>query len=346
MKIKYLLVSVMIILLVISTQDTFAGGRKLGSAAASELLIPMGARSVGMGGANIANVSQTEAIYWNPAGLANLQSSEASFSYMTYFADMNVSYFTLGYYMEGIGTLGLSLQSLDIGDLIVTTVDNPEGTGEILSPDYITVNATFSRRLTDRILFGVNTKLISERIGNMSASAVAWDFGIQYISDLNIDFGIVLKNIGTSMQFDGTGIEFDSVIPFASPNATTRKTKADIVSNEMPTSLNMGLAYRYVINEENKLNINTSYISNSFNIDQMIGGMEYSFQDFVFLRVGYEAPLYPSDFPSEAQDYQFGLTFGAGINLEIDGNMIVIDYAYRDMDIFDGNNYFTLGFQF
>ena len=346
MKIKYLLVSVMIILLVISTQDTFASGRKIGSASASELLIPMGARSVGMGGANIANVSKTEAIYWNPAGLANLQSAEASFSYMTYFADMNVSYFTVGYYMEGIGTLGLSLQSLDIGDIIVTTIDNPEGTGEILSPDYITVNATFSRRLTNRILFGINTKLISERIGNMSASAVAWDFGIQYISDLNIDFGIVLKNIGTSMQFDGTGIEFDSAIPFASPNATTRKTKADIVSNEMPTSLNMGLAYRYVINEENKLNINTSYSSNSFNIDQVIGGMEYSFQDFIFLRAGYEAPLYPSDFPSEAQDYQFGLTFGAGINLEIDGNTLVIDYAYRDMDIFDGSNYFTLGFQF
>ena len=60
MKIKYILVSVMIILLIVSAQDTFAGERKLGSSAASELLIPMGARSIGMGGANIANVSSSK----------------------------------------------------------------------------------------------------------------------------------------------------------------------------------------------------------------------------------------------------------------------------------------------
>ncbi len=346
MKIKYFLVGVVIILLVISAQDTFAGDRKLGSSAASELLIPMGARSIGMGGANIANVSRTEAIYWNPAGLANMDGAEGSFTYMTYFADMNVSYATLGYNIEDLGAVGLSIQSLDIGGIDVTTIDNPEGTGEVLKPDYITINATFAKRLTDHILFGVNTKLISEKIGNMSGSAVAWDFGLQYRSDLNIDFGVTFKNIGSSMQFNGTGIEFDTAIPYASPNATTRKTKADIASNELPTSLNMGLAYRYNINEQNNLNVTTMYASNSFNIDQFIGGMEYSFEEFVFLRVGYEAPLHPEDSEYESSDYQYGLTLGAGINLDVGGNILNLNYAYRDMELFDGNNYFTLGFQF
>ncbi|MCP4411929.1 MAG: UPF0164 family protein [Gammaproteobacteria bacterium] len=346
MKIKYILVSVMIILLIVSAQDTFAGERKLGSSAASELLIPMGARSIGMGGANIANVSNSEAIYWNPAGLAKLEGAEASFTYMTYFADMNVSYATLGYTLEDLGTFGLSLQALDIGSIEVTTFENPEGTGDVITPDYITFSATFAKLLTDRIMFGVNTKLISERIGNMSASAVAWDFGLQYRSDINIDFGITLKNIGSSMQFDGTGIEFDSGIPFANPNATTRKTKLDMASNELPTSLNIGLAYRYTINEQNNLNVTTRYSSNSFHIDQAIGGMEYNYDNLVFLRAGYEAPLFPSDSPYETSDYQYGLTLGAGVNLDVGGNTLLLDYAYRDMDLFDGNSYFTLGFQF
>jgi hypothetical protein len=347
MKIKNLLVSVMIILLVISTQNSYAGGAKLGTSAAAELLIPMGARSIGLGGANIANVNMTDAIYWNPAGLSTLQSAEATFTYQTYFADMSVSYFTLGYYFQGIeSTMGLSVQSIDIGEIIETTIENPEGTGDRITPQYLTFNLSFAKLLTSRIRFGFNTKLISEKIGNMNASAVAWDFGIQYISDLNIDFGITLKNIGTSMQFDGTGIEFDSQVPWANPNATTRKTKADIVSNELPTSLQMGLAYRYNINEENKLNIIGTYSSNSFNIDLAAGGAEYIFQDFVFLRIGYEAPLYDSDYPSESKDFQYGLTLGAGINFNFNGNVLAIDYAYRSMDIFDGNNYFTLGFQF
>ena len=342
MKIKYFLLGVMIILLIVSTQDTFAGERKIGSSAASELLIPMGARSIGMGGANIANVSRTEAIYWNPAGLASLEGAEATFTYMTYFADMNVSYAAVGYNIEDIGTFGLSLQALDIGGIEVTTIDRPEGTGEILNPDFITLNATFAKMLTSRIMFGVNTKLISERIGNMSASAVAWDFGLQYRSDINIDFGVTLKNLGSSMQFDGTGIEFDSRIPFASPNATSRKTKADIATNELPTSLNMGLAYRYNINEQHNLNVTTAYSSNSFNIDQVVGGMEYNFDNFVFLRVGYEAPLFESDSPYETADYQYGLTLGAGVNLDLGGNILNLDYAYRDMELFDGNSYFTL----
>jgi len=346
MKIKYLLVGVMIMLLIVSAQDTFAGERKTGSSAASELLIPMGARSIGMGGANIANVSRTEAIYWNPAGLASLEGAEATFTYMTYFADMNVSYATIGYNVEDLGTVGLSLQALDIGGIEVTTINSPEGTGEILNPDFITLNLTFSRAMTDRILFGVNTKLVSEKIGNMSASAIAWDFGLQYRSDLNIDFGVTLKNLGSSMKFDGTGIEFDSPIPYSNPNATTRKTKADLATNELPTSLNIGLAYRYDINEQNRLNVTTAYSSNSFFSDQVIGGMEYSFDNFVFLRAGYEAPLYESNSPYETDDYQYGLTLGAGVNLDVGGNILHLDYAYRDMQLFDGNNYFTLGFEF
>jgi Type IX secretion system protein PorV len=347
MKIKYIIVSVMIILLFISTQNTFAGGRKLGTSAASELLIPMGARSVGMGGANIANVTMTDAIYWNPAGLAALQSAEVGFSYMTYFADMKVSYFTLGYYLEGISsTMGVTMQAMDIGEIIETTIEDPEGTGKIITPQYLTFNISFARLLTDHIRFGLNTKVISERIGNMSASAVAWDFGIQYISELNIDFGITLKNLGTSMQFDGTGIEFDSSVPWANPNATTRKTKADITSNELPTSLQMGLAYRINMNEQSKLNLTGAYASNSFNIDLAAGGAEYSYQDFVFLRLGYEMPLYTSDFPSSARDYQYGINFGAGVDLDFQGTVLSINYAYRDMDLFDGNNYFTLNFQF
>ena len=248
--------------------------------------------------------------------------------------------------MEDLGTFGLSLQSMDIGGIEVTTIESPDGTGEVLNPDYITLNLTFSRAMTDRILFGINTKMVSERIGNMSASAVAWDFGLQYRSELNIDFGVTLKNIGSSMQFDGTGIEFDSPIPYASPNATTRKTKADIASNELPTSLNIGLAYRYNINEQNMLNVTTAYASNSFFSDHVIGGFEYSFDNFVFLRAGYEAPLFESDSPYETDDYQFGLTFGAGVNLDVGGNTLHLDYAYRDMNLFDGNNYFTLGFEF
>jgi len=346
MKIKYFLVLILIVALFVGTQDVFAGGRKMGTAGAVELLIPMGARNVGMGGANVANIRGVESMYWNPAGMALLPNTETNFSYMKYFADMNVSYFAVGSKVGQLGVLGFSLQALDIGDIPVTTLENPEGTGEVVKPNFLTIATTFSKAFTDRINFGMNAKLISEKIGNMSATAIAFDFGLQYLSPIGIDFGVVMRNYGSKIRFDGTGVEFDSPIPYANPNATTRKTKLDMASHELPASMVMGIAYRYNFAEEHTLNATGVYNNNNFTLDQINTGLEYGYKDMFFLRTGYTTPLYPSDYPENAKDYQFGLTFGFGMHFMVGGSTIMFDYAYRDMDIFDANQYFSLGFSF
>jgi len=334
-------------MILLTSGSVTAGGRKLGTAGAPELMIPMGARSVGMAGANIANVYGTEALYWNPAGLSQVANAEANFSYLTYFADMNISYVTAAIKAGSLGVIGLSLQTLDIGKIEVTTYDVPEGTGEAIEPNYITAGLSFATALTNRILFGLNTKLISEQIGNMSARAVAWDIGLQYHSDANLDFGVVLRNIGSQIQFDGTGIEFDSDIPYSNPNATTRKTKLDMGSHELPTMLGIGMAYRYNLTESHMLNLTGQYLNSSYSFDQLVAGVEYSFRDMFFIRGGYNNPFFPDEYSSDSKDdYQFGLHFGAGMMLNIGGSKLHLDYAYRDMDTFAANNYFTVGFEF
>lgn len=220
--------------------DGFASGRRAGTAGAAELLIPMGARNIGLGGADIAGVSGVESMYYNPAGLSGIGNTEFGVNFMGYFAGMNITYFTLGTKVGRSDALGFSLQALDIGDIPVTTIDNPEGTGETISPTFLTLNATYSRQFTDRIRFGVNGKLVSERVGEMSASALAADFGLQYRSPVGIDLGVTMRNYGTNLKFDGTDIEFDSSIPYANPNATTRKTKLDMASHELPVNLGLG----------------------------------------------------------------------------------------------------------
>jgi hypothetical protein len=341
MKIKHLLVFIAILLVITGT--VYAGGTKVGTAAAAELMIPMGARSVGIGGSNIANVQGAEAIYWNPAGLSLVDGGQAKFDYVSYFADMSISYLAAGIKAGNIGTFGVSLQVLSIGEIPVTTINKPEGTGEILEPNYLTANLSFSRQMTDRINFGVNTKLISESVGDMTARAFAIDFGLQYRSDMGLDFGFVMRNLGTKLQYTGTAIEFDSEIPFANPNATSRKTKLDMAAHELPTALDIGLAYRYAINEQHGLNITGIYSNNNYSLDLVTGGLEYSFSDFVFIRGGYNAPLYPGDYPAD-EEFAYGLTFGAGVEVDIGGTAMLFDYAFRDMEWFGGQNFFSLGF--
>lgn len=342
MKIKTILLALLIATVFCGNQALFASAPRLGSAGAVELTIPMGARNVGLAGSNIANVQGVESIYWNPAGLSRINDTEVGFTYLNYFADMNISYLALGKNVGSLGVLGFSFQAFDIGEIPVTTIEVPEGTGEIIKPMYMTLDATYSKKFTDRIHFGVNAKYVMEKIGDMSANAVGFDFGLQYTSPMGVDFGVILKNIGTEIQFSGTGIEFDSDVQWANPNATTRKTVLDMASNELPTSMALGLAYTYDIDEVNAVNLCGLYENNAFNFEQIAVGAEYGFHKMFYGRVGYSIPLYPEDYPEDVKEYQYGLTLGFGAHMLFNGRTIMFDYAYRDMDIFDAQQYIGL----
>lgn len=346
MKIKYFL-SVLLILL-LGVHSAFASGRKLGTAGAPELQIPMGARNVGLGGANIANVRGSESIYWNPAGLALLKGMEASVSYMSYFADMSVSYMAVGAGVGNLGTLGFSVQSLEIGEIPVTTIESPEGTGEILNPDYITATVSFSRAFSDRINFGTNAKLISEAVGDMQATAIAFDFGLQYVTPWGVSFGVVMRNFGSKIKFDGNSIEFDSDVPWSTdPAATTRKTKLDMAAHELPAGLDMGISYRLSLGTSQSLNVSSCYSSGNFSLNRINTGAEFNFNDLLFLRAGYVATLFPEDYNEDVQESPYtGLSYGFGLKLGLGESALSFDYAYRAMETFTANQYFSLSFGF
>jgi hypothetical protein len=161
-----------------------------------------------------------------------------------------------------------------------------EGTGEIINPDYLTAGLSYSNKMTDKISFGVTGKLISESIGTMKANAFAMDIGLQYHTEFGLDFGITMKNIGSEIKFDGTAIEFNSPIPYVNPNGTTRKTKLDMASAELPSSMNMGLAYKYRVTEMSQINVFGLYSKNGFELDRMNLGAELSFKNLLLLRTG------------------------------------------------------------
>ena len=343
MRIKYFFTTLCIIALLVCAGSAFASGNKLGTAGGIQLTIPMGAQNVGIGGSNIANVSGVEAMYWNPAGLSRIAKGEASFNYLNYFADMKISYFALGADVGKLGVIGFTLQAMDIGGINVTTIENPEGTGEVINPNFITLNATYSKAFTDRIHFGLNAKLISEMVANMSASAVAFDFGLQYRAPFGLDFGVVMRNYGSRMKYDGTAIEFDSDIPWANPNATTRKTRLDMAGQELPASLSMGLAYLYKLGDWHQFNVCGSYTSNSYGLEVVNAGLEYGLKKMLFLRAGYNLPLYPENYPSGAKEYQYGLSLGFGAHVNITGKTVKFDYGFREMDLLTGQHFFGVG---
>ena len=346
MKVSKLLTVVLMILMVVglSFQAIAGNPEKKGTAGAEELLIPMGARGAALAGSFLANVSGVDAIYWNPAGLANTESSvEATFSYMKYIADINVTYGAVGV-KTGIGSLGASFQSLSFGDIPITTEDSPNGTGSFYSPIYMTVGATYSRAMTDRIFIGVNAKFISESIMQCSATTYALDMGVQYKTEIGVTLGVAVKNLGAPIQFDGENLDRDVDIPDTPPGSPQRKLRFPSQKAELPSLFEVGLAYDIQPMEKANICIMGNYRNQNFANDQILAGVELSYDNRFFLRGGYDYGMNEGTDAAGGDTYQFGPTFGFGFIQAISGNTrFGFDFAYRmvNTSYFDNNMYFT-----
>lgn len=332
----------------LAQQNQPEGERRSGTNAASELLIPVGSRYIAMGGASVATASGLEAIYWNPAGLARTErSANAMFSHMRHIADINVNYLAVSADFSGFGSLGFSVKAMDIGDLAVTTEDSPDGTGSIITPQFVTAGLTYSRALTDRVSVGTTVNFISETIDRLSASGVAFSFGVQYSNLLAVNglsMGVVLKNVGPNMQYGGTGLlrnaDAQDVVRGSSPYQVVAG------KDELPSSLEMGLGYSMPLTERGALNLTTVYQDNNFDDDATRLGAEYTLDQKLFLRAGYSFAFNSGSDAAGEGRYIYGLTLGAGLQLDLGGLEANLDYAFRQVQFFDNSNVFSvkLGF--
>ncbi len=344
--VSYLVFVVM--LAVLSTQVMAGDPARTGTAAGEQLLVPVGARSLGMGGANLAYTSGVEAIYWNPAGLANMNNRAAGmFSTMQIFGDINVNYAAIGVDFEGLGTLGFSLKAFDIGDIPLTTAQDQDGlSGQTFAPTMVTVGITYAKRLTDAIGFGFTSKLVHEGVPRASATAFAFDAGIQYnqLGGINgLAFGVTVKNIGTNMEFTGSGLLVNgtSVGTNISGESLSEFVERPAASNQLPANIELGLGYNRPINEENQVVFSGIFDSRNFGNDIFKLGAEYQYNDLVFLRGGYNFLQ-----KTEAEDELYRFTLGFGLHYAFGNSDLTFDYAYRDSQYFDGNNVFSLQLAF
>lgn len=343
MNLNYIKITTIILTLFLVVNIGFSGPRnKLGTSAAPELLIPVGSIGTSLGGSNLANLTGVDAIYWNPAGLASLNSPKAEvlFSHSIYFADMNMQYLAVGTSIGTLMNLGVSIRSLNIGDIIQTTEIQPDGTGTIFKPTYIIADLTLAKQMTDKIRFGTNVKLISESVADVSATGFALDFGIQYKGgNTGLAFGIAIKNLGPSMSFNGSGL--DRTI--TNVNQQTSVQRVILQDFDLPTSLELGVSYSANLGKKNFVNLSTSFNNSSFTSDEYRFGLEYNWNSILYLRGG--ANVFPDKQTDEAL---FGPTFGVGLKYPFGGMSVGFDYAYRHVteSAFQQNQYFTLSLGF
>jgi hypothetical protein len=301
----------------------------------------VGARSIALGGADLAMVSGAEAMFYNPAGVVATQSkTELMFSNSRLIDDMQLNYFAVMQAMGDFGTIGVSAKVLSIGDIIQTTETAPDGTGATFSPTFSVIGLTYGKAMTDRVNFGGSLQYSSERILQETAAGVAFDFGFQYDTGYHgARLGIAVKSIGPNMNYSGTDFEFITPVPGADPQATGRNVATQSAQFELPTSLQASVGVP-VVQGVNALNVYGAYNSNSFGRDDLRLGGEFTLKKMFALRAGY---IYNGE---SSASYQY--SYGLGVRLPVGSTHMTVDWAAQPVHggYFDDVQNLSVGFTF
>jgi hypothetical protein len=325
---------------------------RAGQAGANELLINPWARSSGLGGANTASVKGLESFHLNVAGLGFAENTELAFTRTNYLkgTDIHISNFGFAQRLGEGSVIGISVFSMDFGDIKITTVEQPDGTLGTFSPQFLNVGLGYAKKFSNNIYGGVLVRIISEAITDVKAQGIALDAGVQYQASVNpnrmekikgkdLHFGVSIRNIGPDMKFGGSGLSVSTVNPTSGITSTT-ETRAAYFN--LPSLVNIGLGYDFRLDSDSasykhRLTASFNFVSNTFQNNNYVTGVEYAFKEMVMIRGGF---IFERDlFSKELRKTAFtGLNAGFGVQIPITktGTKFGIDYSYRATDPFDG----------
>lgn len=329
-----------ILLLIIITTATVFSQSKVGTTAANFLTIPVGPRASSIGGAFVAIANDATAIYWNPGGLARMPQSEFTVSYTEWLVNTKFNWIGISYKLSDNSAFAVSVNQLDYGSEEITTVEQPNGTGQNWDAQDLAISVTYSQNLTDRFSIGGSLKYISQSIWNESASAYALDIGLLFYTQLQgLRLGMNISNFGTEMKLAGKDLlQTVDINPSQTGNNDRISANLDTDSWTLPLNFTIGLAMDVMNNEMWNVVVATDAVYPNNHTSFLNVGTEIIWNDLISLRAGYN-----SLFKEAAEE---GLTAGIGLKYDFGGINAKVDYSYTDFGIFNNISRFSLAIGF
>ena len=312
---------------------------KSGTTAAQFLKIGVGPRAIGMGGAFTALADDINSMYWNPAGLAKMYSREAYFNHVDWISDVNLDYAGFAMDISGFGTLGTFVSIMSMGDMMIRTLEQPEGTGELFTAGAVVIGLSYARNLTEEFAIGFNAKYINEYIWNENAIGFAFDIGTIYTIPFLNQFRLAasISNFGPKMRLSGRDILVVTTVGAGEGNVIN--TDLQLEEFELPLLFRIGFAVDAIKETEHRLTLAVDAVHPNDNSEYVNSGLEYTWNEIFFVRGGYKSLF--------EKDGEQGLTLGVGINYRlIESIKVKLDYAYEDFGRLKNVQYISLGLRF
>ena len=322
---------------------------KVGTSAAQFLGIPVGARAISMGSAYVSSSEDVSSLYWNPGAVVQENKSEFQFVNTDWLVGTKFRWFGVVLNLDGENAIGASVTDMDYGSGDVTTVAQPEGTGDTWTAADIAVSLTYSRRLTDKFSIGGTAKFINQRIYNESATTVAFDAGLLYVTDLNnLRIGMSMSNFGGDLTLSGRDllnrVDIDPNNP-GTINTLVANLKVD--PWPLPLMFRVGAAIDVVHSDELTATFASDALIPNDDFPSVNVGAEVGFEKTFFVRGGYQSLFVTGQSTLHPDTQQEGLTLGAGLQYHVEGfASLVVNYAFQKFGLFGNLNTISLAIGF
>lgn len=305
------------------------------------LNIGVGARALGMGGAQVGAVRDVTAAYWNPAALTGIRHQyEVSLMHAEYFAGI-AQYDYLGFSapLGDQNQLAVSLIRFGVDDIPDTRflydangAINYDNVQFFNAADYALL-LSFARDISDKLKLGANAKIIHRNVGKF---AQAWGFGLDigglYIQN-RMTVGLMVRDITTTYNAWTHDAELvrevyaqtNNEVPINTVEITLPKAIASIAYDwRLGTQFSLLTALDLETTFDGPRN--TLVSTSTFSIDPRIG-VELGFKQLAFLRAGVSNFQYIKDFQG-VESLNFMPSAGLGVVLN---ERFQIDYALSDL---------------
>ncbi|MFH1563557.1 MAG: PorV/PorQ family protein [Nitrospirota bacterium] len=275
-----------------------------GSKGAVFLKLGQGARANAMGESFVAVADDINALYWNPAGIAQIKERQATFMYSDWLEEIKYNYLAYIHPTQIMGgIMGGAVTLLDSGS-IDKYGDDPDGVGPLKPPKLgtfdgkdIAVSVSYAKEMMPNCSLGATVKYIQMKIDGKKSTGFGLDVGCLYKPKVeNLTLGAVVQNFGPKLG------------AFVSEK------------DSLPLNFKVGGAYK-LLDKALTLALDINFPSDNdtnFNL-----GGEYWIKEMVAIRAGYKTLTKDALKSSD-------LTFGAGFKMP--GTGFGLDYAYCDYD--------------
>lgn len=308
------------------------GSDRAGTVGFQFLKIPTDPRSIALGQAVITHGGGVNALFWNPALAAGTPGYSVGAARASYF---DGALFTTnqigGIAPVGSFAIGVSLQTLDSGEMDVTTEFEPMGTGERFRFIDLAAGVTVAQRLTDLFSYGVTVKAVHESVAEISTTTAALDLGIHYrVGTTGAAMGVAIRHFGLDGNPSGELRRTD-------PNAPGGETvETDFETITLPTTFLLGLSYEALRNrEDHALTLSSQLYRPNDNAESLGLGAEYTFRDALVLRAGYRFGV-----------EEYVASFGGGVRVAALGTDTRVDYGFTRLERLGNVHALGLNFSF